>query len=326
MSRLPRRALLGAAAGAAALALAAPRARAAWAPDRPVQVILPGPAGGGLDVMARTLLPHVQRHLPGASFVVVNRPAASGQLAFEAVAAAAPDGTTLGVAPVPLINTVAIERPVRYRLEDLTWLVNVVDDPGALFVRADSPFRSLADLLAAARAKPGEVRAGSAGIATDDHLLLLALQDASDTTLLHVPYPGTPPVIAGLLSGDLQLGSFNIGEGLPQLQSGALRALALGWPERWQGAPDVPTFREQGVDVLGGSARGIIAPGNLPAPVAEALSAAFEAALKDPAWQADAARLNLPLRPLAGTAYRAFAMETQAALEARWKRQPWRDG
>ena len=164
---LSRRALLG----AGVFALAAPRiARAAWPVDRPIEVVVPFPPGGGVDVMARAFLPFVQPHLPGARFVVVNRPGAGGQLGWEAVRAAAPDGFTLGAVAVPALVTFPIERRTRFRALDFTFIANVVEDPGR-------PLRG--GRLAAAHARrPGRRRPRAAG----RHLAMAPTASAPTTT------------------------------------------------------------------------------------------------------------------------------------------------
>jgi tripartite-type tricarboxylate transporter receptor subunit TctC len=306
--------------------LAAPRlAHAAWPADRPIQVFVSGPPGGGMDMLARTVLPFVMRRLPGASFVVINRPAAGGQLAFEGVAQAAPDGYTIGAAQAPNSIVLPIERTVRYRVQDFTFLGNVIEDPCGLWVRADSPIRSVADLVAAARQRPGQMTVGTAGAGSDDHLLMLALQDAASVEFSHVPFNGTPPIITNLLSRSIDVGSLNMSEGQSLMRDGTLRALAQGGPERWAGTPDTPTFREQGFAILGGSTRGLIAPPNLPPEIRDALRAAVAAANADPEWLAAAARVNLPLRPMTAEAQQALFLEQDAQLRAIWARKPWRD-
>ena len=144
---LPRRATLG----LAALPLLAQgaRAQAAWPAARPIEVHVGFSAGGGVDVMARAVAPFLSNLLPGARFVVVNRPGAGGQLGHEAAANAAADGYALGATTMPGLVSHPIERNVRYRVTDLTYLANVVDDPCALFVRPESPYRTLADLTKA---------------------------------------------------------------------------------------------------------------------------------------------------------------------------------
>lgn len=320
---MQRRQLLGA---AAAATLGMPRlALAAWPADRPIQVLVPGPAGGGMDALARTILPFVQRRLAGATFVVINRPTAGGQQAFEGIAQAAPDGFTIGAAQAPNSITLPIERQVRYRVQDFTFLGNVVEDPCGLWVRADSPLRSIADLVAAARARPGEVTIGTAGIGSDDHLLQLSLQEATGTAYTHVPFNGTPPIITNLLSGSISVGSFNMSEGLGLLRDGTIRALAQGGPERWAATGAVPTFREQGFAVLGGSTRGLVAPPNLPAEIREPLRTAIAGANADPAWIAEAEHLNLPRRAMSAADQEKLFLEEDARLRALWARKPWRD-
>jgi tripartite-type tricarboxylate transporter receptor subunit TctC len=305
--------------------LAAPgMARAAW-PERPIQVMCPGPAGGGMDVYARAVIPFVAPRLGNANMVVINRPTASGQIAFESVALAEPDGYTIGVAQTPNLVTLPIERQVRCQVKDLTFIANIVEDPGGLFVRADSPLRDLAALVSAARAKPGQMAIGTAGIGTDDHLLILALQQATGTSFSHVPYSGTPPIINGVLAGDIAVGSFNVSEGIGLVRQGTLRLLGQGGAARWDGAAEVPTFRDQGVDVVAGSVRGVIAPPGLPDALRDRFRTAFAEALADPAWIREAARLSLPLRVMSGEEQRRVFLEDDVKLRALWQRQPWRE-
>lgn len=318
-----RRHLLGASAVLAAGVTKG--ALAAWPADRPIQVLVPGPGGGGMDILARTVLPFVQRRLSGANFVVINRPTAGGQQAFEGIAQAAPDGFTIGAAQAPNSITLPIERQVRYRVQDFTFLGNVIEDPCGLWVRADSRFRDVAELVAAARARPGAISVGTAGAGSDDHLLLLALQDATGTEYLHVPFNGTPPIVTSLLSGSIDVGSFNMGEGLGLMREGTIRALAQGGPERWAATGTVLTFREQGFAVLGGSTRGLVAPPNLPPEIREALRAAIAGANADPAWHAEADRLNLPRRPMSAADQEKLFLDEDARLRALWARKPWRD-
>ncbi|MBR0667832.1 tripartite tricarboxylate transporter substrate binding protein [Roseomonas hellenica] len=315
-----------AAAAAAAAGLSAPRlAQAAWPADRPIQVFCPGPPGGGMDILARSFLPFMQRSLPGANFVVINRPTAGGQQAFEGIATAAPDGFTIGVAQAPNSITLPIERQVRYRVQDFTFLGNAIDDPCGLWVKADSPIRSIADLITAARERPGTVTIGTAGVGSDDHFLVLSLQDAAGVEFSHVPFNGTPPIITNLLSRSIAAGSFNMSEGLALMREGVLRGLAQGGPERWAPTATVPTFRDQGVAVLGGSTRGVVAPPNLPAEIRDRLRQAVAAANADSAWIADAERLNLPLRPMSAEAQERLFLDEDARLRALWARKPWRE-
>lgn len=316
-----RAALLSAAATLARPALA----QRGWPAGRPIEIIVPFAPGGGMDAMARTIAPFLAARLPGARVVVSNRPGAGGQLGTEAVANAAPDGFVLGACATPTVLSQPIERPVRWRPAELTYLAQVVEDPCGLFVRADSPLQGLPDLLAAARARPGDVPYGTAGIGGDDHIATLLLEEAAGVRLNHVPFNGTSQLLVPLLGGQLQVGAFNISEALPLLRERAIRGLGLAAAARDPAAPDIATYREAGVDVVFSAGRGIFGPPALPDPIRAEIEAAFTATFADPAWTEAASRAGLPLKPLVGAAYREAALGGEAALRALWSRRPWRE-
>jgi tripartite-type tricarboxylate transporter receptor subunit TctC len=307
--------------------LAAPRlAHAAWPADRPIEVIVPYPPGGGVDTMARMVLPAVQAKLPGARFVVVNRAGAGGQLGWEAAFTAAPDGFTLAATSVPALVTYPMERTVRYRALDFTYIANVVDDPGGVFVRADSPLRTLADLVAAAKARPGQLSYGSTGIGSDDHLLVIALEDrAGMPPMTHAPFNGMAPLGTALVGGHIDIGAFNMSESLALLQAGRIRSLGQASLTRWSGTPDVPTFREQGQNLVSGATRGIVGPPNMPAEITARLEAAFRDAMAEPAFVAEANRMGLPLAPRIGADFRSDVTALERDLRGLWQRRPWRE-
>lgn len=320
-----RRAALGVIAATGTLAL--PRlALAAWPGDRPIEVIVPYPPGGGVDTMARVVLPAVQAKLPGSRFVVVNRAGAGGQLGWEAAFTAAPDGYTLAATSVPALVTYPMERQVRYRPLEFTFIANVVDDPGGVFVKADSPLRTLADLVAAAKARPGALSYGSTGIGSDDHLLVIALEDrAGMPPMTHVPFNGMAPLGTALVGGHIDVGAFNMSESLALLQGGRIRSLGQAALARWSGTPDVPTFREQGQNLVSGATRGIVAPPGLPGEIASRLEAAFRAAMADAGFVAEATRIGLPLAPRIGADFRSDVAGLERDLRGLWQRRPWRE-
>lgn len=176
---MPTRRRLGAAAVSLVLPSLARAQNAAWPGGRPIEVIVPFPPGGGVDVMTRLILPLVQARLPGSQFVVINRAGAAGQIGLEATFNAAPNGYTIGATTIPAHSGIAIERPARYWPLDFTFLGNIVDDPNAVFVRADAPIRTLADLVTRARRGPGAISYGTTGIGSDDHILMLELEAAA---------------------------------------------------------------------------------------------------------------------------------------------------
>ena len=320
---LTRRGL--AALGAAAL-IARPAHAAEWPGDRPITVVVPFPPGGGVDQMARVVLPYVQKHLPGATFVVDNRPGAGSQVGMEYAFGAKPDGYTLCAVTVPAMMTIPFERRVRYQVEGFVYVANVVDDPGALWVRTASPIRDLDDLVERARKDPGGLSMGTTGVGSDDHLLKLEIEQAlPGVTFNHVPFNGQAPLQTALLGGHLDVGCFNVSEGAAGSRDGILRCLGQAGAARESMLPGVPTLTEAGMNVVSGAQRGIVAPPGLPEPILAKLSAAFAAAVADPAFLDHARRLQMPVRGVTGAEYRQAVLGLDARLKEMWARKPWRD-
>ena len=315
------------AAASAAVPRVAARAQAAWPGERPIEVVVPYPPGGGVDTTTRLVLRFAPNHLPGARFVVVNRPGAGGQLGFEAAFHAAADGWTLCAVTAPAMLAMPIERTVRYRPLDWTFFANVVDDPNAFYVAAELRLRSLADLVAKAKARPGGLSYGSTGVGGDDHIEMLAFEALSGIPpMVHAPFAGNAPATQALLGGHLALLVGNIGENLALLREGRVRCLAVAAPERLPQASEQPTFREQGIDLVTGASRGLIGPPGMPAAVRARLQAAFAATVADPDFVGEAQRLGMPLRPLIGEDYARMLTTMEASLRELWQRRPWREG
>ena len=212
-------------------------AKAAWPQDRAIEVIVPFPPGGGVDAVARFATHQVTPRLPGVRFVISNRPGASGQLGMEAIFNAAPDGYTLGTIGSLNVSTLPLERPVRWKAEEFSYIANIVDDPCGLWVLANSPLRSLGDLVTRLREKPEALSVGSAaGVGSDDHLVLLGLEEAANIRALHAPFNGTAQVQRDLLSGAVDIASFNMSEGIVLMREGRIRCLAQASPTRWSAA------------------------------------------------------------------------------------------
>lgn len=308
-----------------AAGLAAPRAAsaAAW-PERPITLIVAFPPGGGTDVAARTLGRFLEREL-GQPVVVLNRAGAGGETGWAELARARPDGYTIGFTNTPNVVSIPIERPARYRLEDLAPVANLVDDPGAFFVPVDSPIRDLAGLVARARAEPEAVTYGTTGIGSDDHLAALAFERLAGVKLTHVPFSGAAPVRNAVLGRQITLASMNMGEGIADARQGQLRALAQMATARWSEAPEVPTFREAGFDVVQGSMRGVAAPAGTPRAVLERLSLAVGRTAEDPEFRRLASQQALPLRFLGPDDYRAELLRLREELSALWAAHPWRE-
>ena len=301
-------------------------AQTAWPNERPVEVIVLSAAGGGVDAMTRLVMPLIAQQIPGMRVVVLNRPGAGGQIGLEATFNATQDGYTLGATTFPAHNAFPIERQVRYRPLDFTFICNVVEDANCFYVRVESPFKSLQDLVAAAKARPGQLSCGNTGIGSDDHLFALHFEElAGLQKMISVPFTGTAPLLPQLLGGNLDIAALNVYDALPLVRDGKLRILAQAAARRAPDAPDTPTFRELGFDLVHGASRGILGPPNMPQHVTEKLIAAARVALVSEEFKREAARVFMPINPMFGAEYKAFAERSFADLQRLWRVRPWRE-
>lgn len=309
---------------AAAVVIASVASAQAEYPERPISMIVAYSAGGGTDIAARTLAPFIEKHLGGgASIVVLNRPGAGGEIGFTELAQAEPDGYTIGFINTPNILTIPIQREARYSLDSFAPIANVIDDPGAFSLLPTSEIKTFDDLIAYAQANPGKVTYGSTGLGSDDHLAALEFERMTGVELKHIPFPGNADVRTAVLGGHIMMASMNISETIADVHEGALHALGQMSNERWAGAPEVPTFKEQGYDVVMGSMRGIAAPAGVPAEVIERLEVALKAAVDDPEFQEKAAQQHLALAYTASAGYLAELTSLSATFRALWENTPW---
>lgn len=308
----------------AAAAVAPGLARAAY-PEAPIKMVVAYGAGGGTDIVARVMAPYIAKYLGNnASVVVLNRPGAGGGIGFAEVANAAPDGYTIGFINTPNVLTIPIERKASFHWQGFDLLGNVIDDPGNFSVHADNPIKNLADLVAYAKANPGGVTYGTTGIGSDDHLAALMFQRAAGVKLTHVPFKGAAEVHQAIASKQITMAAMNIGEALQYQKGGTpLRHLGQMSNGRSNLAPAVPTFQEQGFDIVMASLRGIAAPKGLPAAVREQLVTAIQKAAADPEFQAKAASSFAPLRYLPPAKYEAELKEAEVGFKQLWKDNPW---
>ena len=314
--------------GALAAAIMAPLAAPAIAqtlrfPERPIEIIVGFPPGGGTDLDARTYARFLEQRL-GDTVVVTNRPGAGGEVALAAVARARPDGHTLGTTNFPSIVTIPIERQAQFRLDDFAPIANLVTDPSAISAHVDSPFRTLADVIERARAAPDTITYGSPGTGTDDHLQLVLLQEAAGIRLVHVVFQGDAPMRTALLGRQVDLIGLNLGQVTATPEK--IRVLSQGGPTRSRFRPDVPTLRELGWPVEMASERGIVAPAGTPPAVLARLREATEDIARDPAFIAQLeSRFTEPLyQP--GEAWFARLRREEERYRELWRRTPWRQG
>ena len=251
-------------------------------PSRAVTMIVPFPPGGVADIVGRPLASMMDKTMKHP-VVVVNRTGAGGALGMREVARAAPDGYTIlmglsSISIFPVSERVNGKQPA-YELKDFAPIALVTADPTVLVVRADSPYKSVKDFVAAAKANPGKINYSSSGVCGTLHVAMEIFANAAGIKLFHVPYGGGGPAVTALLGGQVEASAQGPAAAIGQIKAGKMRALA-GWgTERLKLLPDLPTFKELGYqDVEFYIWSGVFAPASTPAPVQAKLREAVKAA------------------------------------------------
>ena len=263
----------------AAIALATHAAEAIGYPDRPIKLIVPTVPGTVPDVLSRLLGDRLAAIL-GQPLVIENRPGAIGTIGLSAVAKAPANGYTLGVLTVPYIIAPHLLAQVPYDTErDLVPVTLVAWNYTLLTVRTSSSARSVADLVTLAKARFGEVRFSSPGNATPPHLAGELFKRAARIQLIHIPYKGSAPATAAVLTGEVDFGFASPAPIAPYVKTGKLRTLATAAPRRLAGYPDLPTMRELGYEVEISDWQGIVVPAGTPKEVIATLHAAITKAI-----------------------------------------------
>ena len=251
---------------------------------KPVHVIVPYVAAGAADIFGRTLAQKLGESL-GETFVVENRPGANGGIGSELVAKAAPDGyTLLATASGPIVVNPVLYAKVPYDpLRDFAPVAQATVYQYVLVTLASSPFKSIADIVAAARAKPGALTFGSTGIGGGNHLAGELLALSTGTQLTHVPYKGSAAALADLLGGQLSFMFDTVITSVPQIRAGKLRAFAVSSAKRASSLPDVPTMQEAGIAGFDISQwQGVLAPAGTNRAIVDKLNAGIRKALAAP--------------------------------------------
>ncbi|WP_454710098.1 tripartite tricarboxylate transporter substrate binding protein [Delftia acidovorans] len=263
----------------------------AW-PQRPIELIVPFAAGGGTDVLARALAEVARKHLP-QDLIVLNRAGASGAVGWTELANARPDGYKIGIITVEL-TMIPHMGLTKISSDALLPVARLNADPATIAVRADSPYRSIEELIAAARKDEAAVRIGNAGPGSLGHLAAAALQDKVGVKFNHAPYRGANPAVLDLLGGHIEAVAVTPVEVATYVAAGKIRPLAIMAEQRIQaGWEAVPTLKERGIDLLIGGWRGLAVPRNTPDAVVQTLRKAMALTLKDPVLRETMAKQNM---------------------------------
>jgi tripartite-type tricarboxylate transporter receptor subunit TctC len=306
--KLPRRKFLHLTAGAAALAILALADNSAWSQTtKTIKIVVPLPPGSSNDVLSRLLADEIGR-TQDLTIVIEDRPGASTVIGTEAVARAAPDGTTILVTANPFLINPLVQRLSYHPLTSFEPICYLVRSPAVIVVKNTSPYRTLADLLDAARARPGSLTLASLGPASATQIAFELLKREAKVDMTFVPFPGIPPALNALL-GDHVTSVFGIygGEMAAQLKAGNLRALATASLTRSEPLPDVPTVAESGykdfeVDLW----IGMFAPAKTPSSTTAKLAGLLTAAMQAPGIREKLAVQGLYPRMTCGAEFGAF--------------------
>jgi tripartite-type tricarboxylate transporter receptor subunit TctC len=298
-------------------------------PTKPIQLMVAFPAGGSTDIAARIVASIAEKAL-GQPIVIVNRGGAGGQIGWTELVRQKPDGYYLGFINLPATNTVILdpERKAIFTEKDFTPIINQVLDPGVIWVRADSPYKTVQDLLDAAKKSPGTLRAATTGILSDDHLAILMAEEAAPGVrfrLVHLE--GGAAQFKEIMAGNIDVAFDNVGSIVKRVQSGEVRALAVMDDVRSKFLPDVPTMKELGFPtVMSNSTRGIAGPKGMPAPLVAKLQDVLKKAMEDPDHVKKLEDQGLAIKIMVGDQYGKYFAETheKAKKYTEWakSRQP----
>ena len=267
---------------AACVIFAASAAFAQTYPNHVVRIILPYPPGGSMDALGRMVFDRLSQSL-GQQFVIDYRPGASGNIGSEIAAHAAPDGHTLLLNTLPFVVNPSLYKKMPFdTIKDFAPVSLLATSPFVLVVHPSVPAKTLKDFIALARAAPGELRYGSAGNGSGQHLAGEMLNVMARIKTVHIPYKGQGPALTDLLSGQVSMLYSSIPSVIQQVKSGQLRALAVGSAKRLPSLPDIPTLAESGVPGYEAySWVGLVAPAHTPADIVKKIHRDVSEILKD---------------------------------------------
>ncbi len=285
-------------------------------PTRPVEIIVPFAAGGGTDLIARLLCDGLGQRL-GQSFVAVNRPGANTNVGTLAAIRAKPDGHTLLMASLGLAANPSLYRKLAFDpRRDLAPIALIANVPTILVVNPALPVNALGELVAYIKARPGELNYASYGVGSSPHLAAELFQSVTGTSIVHVPYGGGGPAALGVIGNTVQMLFSSVVPVLGMVRGGSVKAIAVASERRLALLPDVPTFKESGVDYATGTWFGILAPAKTPAPIVARLHSAIEDMLRDPAIRAKLTEQGAEVAAIGPEGFADFLRDETARLSA----------
>jgi len=284
-------------------------------PNRPIQLMVAYPAGGSTDIAARIVASIAEKEL-GQPIVVVNKGGAGGQVGWTDMVRQKPDGYYIGFINLPATNTVILdpERKAIFSEKDFTPIINQVLDPGVIWVKSDSPYKTVQDLIVAAKNSPNTIRAATTGILSDDHLAILMTEEAAPGAAFRLVHlEGGAAQFKEIMAGNVDVAFDNVGSIVPRVRSGEVRALAVLDDVRSKFLPEVPTTKELGYPtIISNSTRGIAGPKDMPAPIVAKLREVLKKAMEAPEHVKKLEEQGIAIRIMVGEEYAKYFADTHA--------------
>lgn len=305
--------------GAASLMIPIVASAQSYSAGSDVTVLQGFKAGGGSDALAQLVQPYLAKEL-GANFVNRYQPGATGAIAWTQLAnQTKADGKTISITNTPMIITnYLMNDSIKYSIDDLTPLVNVVTDPGVLVVAKDSPYKTVQDFLEDAKKNPGKLTVGNSGVGGDDFFSVIMIEKETGLKFQSVPFAGDGPSWTAAMAGKIDASSNNLGITFPQIDAGNLRALAIYTEERSPDLPDVPTLKELGINVVAGSSRGYSAPKGIPEQAKNEFLEAMDRVFENADFKRDAAARALVLDYKRGDEYTEYLEDQEKTFTEIW--------
>ena len=293
-------------------------ARAQDYPTKPITMVVPFPPGGVADIVGRPLASTMEKFLK-QPVIVVNRTGAGGAVGMGAVAKAPADGYTIlmalsSISVFPVADRINGKQPA-YELRDLAPIALVTADPTVLVVRADGPYKTLKDFVAAAKANPGKINYSSAGVYSTLHVAMEIFADAAGIRLFHVPYQGGGPAVTALLGGQVEALASGPAAAVGQIKAGKMRALASWGTERLALMPDVPTFKELGYDAEFYIWSGVFVPASTPSSITNKLRDAVKRAATSAEFRSAMEKVSTPVSYLDAPEFQKYWDKDAARLK-----------
>jgi tripartite-type tricarboxylate transporter receptor subunit TctC len=287
-------------------------------PSKPITMIVPFPPGGVADIVGRPLAVQMERVLK-QPVVVTNRTGAGGAVGMAAVAKSAPDGYTIlmGLSSISIfpVSDRIMGRAPAYEMKDFAPIALITADPTVLVVSADSPWKTLKEFVATAKAYPGQINYSSSGVYGTLHVAMEIFANAAGIKLFHVPYQGGGPAVTALLGGQVHALASGPAAAIGQIKGGKMRALASWSTERLPLLPEIPTFKELGYDAEFYIWSGVFAPAATPTPVVDRLRAAVREAANSAEFKGAMQKVSTPVSYLDAPAFRTYWERDAARLK-----------